>query len=110
MSKAKISSIKGDFSLPTTLSKVDKGVLLSVSNPKYAEIISQHQYHKDVMMDDVDTKQELPICVILGASEYAKLKTSPVLRVGNPGEPVAELTFFGWTIMSQGAEINLSSM
>ena len=62
------------------------------------------------MMDDMDTKQELPIHVILGASEYARLKTSSVPRDGNPGEPVAELTSFGWTIMSPGAETNLSSV
>ena len=61
-------------------------------------------------MDDEDTKQELPIHVILGACEYAKLKTSTVPRVGKPGEPVAELTSFGWTIMSPGAETNLSSV
>lgn len=46
-------------------------------------------------MDDKDTKQELPIHVILGASEYAKLKTNTVPRVGQPGDPVAELTSFG---------------
>ena len=61
-------------------------------------------------MDDEDTKQELTIHVILGASEYAELKTSTVLRVGKPGEPVAELISFGWTIMSPGAEVNLSSV
>ena len=33
MYKVVISSIKGNFSLPTTLSKVDKGVLLTVPNP-----------------------------------------------------------------------------
>ena len=110
MYKVLISSIKGDFSLPTTLSKVDKGVLLTVPNPRYAEIISQHQHLKDVMMDDMDAKQELPIHVILGASEYARLKTSSVPRVGNQGQPVAKLTSFGWTIMSPGAETNLSNV
>ena len=105
-----ISSIKGNFSLPTTLSKFDKGVLLTEPNPRYAEIISQHQHLKDVMMDDVDTKQELAIHMIPGASEYAGLKTSSVPRVGNTGEPVAELTSFGWTIMSPVVETNLSSV
>ena len=110
MYKVLISSIKGNFSLPTTLSKVDKGVLLTVPNPRYAEIISQHQHLKDVMLDDVDTKQELAIHMILGASEYARLKTSSVPRVGNTGEPVAELTPFGWTIMSPVVETNLISV
>ncbi|KAL9959669.1 hypothetical protein ACROYT_G033012 [Oculina patagonica] len=72
MYKVQISNIKGDFSLPTTLSKVDRGVLLTVPNPQYTEVISQHQHLKGVMMDDEDTKQDLPIHVILGAIEYAK--------------------------------------
>jgi len=110
MYKVQISNIKGDFSLPATLSKVDKGVLLTVPNPRYTEVISQHQPLRGVITDDGDTKQELPIHVILGASEYAKLKSSTVPRVGKPGEPVAELTSFGWTIMSPGAETNLSSV
>ena len=33
MYKVLISTIKGNFSLPTNLSKVDKGVLLTVPNP-----------------------------------------------------------------------------
>ena len=31
-------------------------------------------------------------------------------RVGKPGEPIAEVTYFGCTIMSPGAETNLSSV
>ena len=57
-------------------------------------------------MDDEDTKQQLPIHVILAAS-YAKLQTSTVSK---PGEPVAELTSFGWTIIFPGAETNLSGL
>ena len=59
-------------------------------------------------MDDEDTKLELPIHVILGASEYAKLKTNTLPKVGKPGEPVAELTSFGWTIISPGTETSFS--
>ena len=33
-----------------------------------------------------------------------------ITRVGLPGEPVAELIKFGWTIMSPGEEINLHNM
>ena len=68
-----ISDVKGNFKLSTTLSKVDKGVLLTIPNPQYTEIIKQHQHLEGVKMDNEDTKLELPIHVILGASEYAKL-------------------------------------
>ena len=75
------TNIKGSFSLPTTLSKVDKAVLLTVPNPRYTEMFSRHKYLKGVAMDDQDTKQKLPVHVILGASKYAKLKTRSVPRV-----------------------------
>lgn len=48
--------------------------------------------------------------MILGVSEYAKLKISIVSRVGKLGELVVEFTFFGWIIMFLGVEINLSSV
>lgn len=61
-------------------------------------------------MNDRDEKPELPVHIILGASEYAKIKTETRPKIGRPGEPVAELTKFGWTIMSPGKEVDLSNM
>ena len=43
-------------------------------------------------MDDEDTKQELPIHLILGASEYSRIKTQTKPKIGKAGEPIAELT------------------
>ena len=37
MYKVQISNINGDFNLPTTLSKVDKGTLFTVPNPRYTD-------------------------------------------------------------------------
>ena len=48
--------------------------------------------------------------MILGAGDYSKIKTASKPRVGSPGEPVAELTKFGLTIMSPGEEVNLNKM
>lgn len=61
-------------------------------------------------MDDTDQKPELPIHLVLGAGEYAKIKTGSMLTVGQPGEPIAELTRFGWTVMSPGKEVDLTPM
>ena len=44
------------------------------------------------------------IHLILGAGEYAKLKTENAPKIGEPGQPIAELTKFGWIIMSPGKE------
>ena len=61
-------------------------------------------------MDDTDQKPEFPIHLVPGASEYAKIKTVRMPRVGQPGEPIAELTRFGWTVMSPGKEVDLTPM
>ena len=53
-------------------------------------------------MDDKDKKTSLPIHLILGNSEYSKIKTEEKPRIGKSGEPVGELTSFGWTIISPG--------
>ena len=59
---------------------------------------------------DNDPKQFLPVHLILEASDYAAIKTAEPPRVGQLGEPVAERTKFGWTIMSSGKELDHSKM
>ena len=61
-------------------------------------------------MDDVDEKPQLPVHLILGVSDYAKIKTEIKPKICKPGEPVAELTKFGLTILLPGKEIDLSNM
>ena len=58
---------------------------------------------------DNDEKPELPVHLILGASEYARIKTETKPKIGQPSEPVAELTKFGWTILSPGKETDLTT-
>ncbi|KAK3725716.1 hypothetical protein QZH41_006736 [Actinostola sp. cb2023] len=58
-------------------------------------------------MEDNDPKSELPIHMIFGASEYSRIKTSEKPKIGHPGEPVAERTALGWTMMSPGKEAEL---
>lgn len=104
-----ISSIRGKFEMTTMVSKVDKSVLLSIPNPRYADKIKTFSYLTGVTMDDEDTKSELPIHLILGASEYSRTKTHTKPRIGKAGEPIAELTTLGWTMMSAGKEVGLNS-
>ena len=56
-----------------------------------------------------DTKPELPIHVILGASDYVKIKIQKCPRVGEINEPIAEQTKMGWIIISLGRESDLVS-
>ena len=69
-----------------------------------------HFHLKGVEMEDFDTKSILPVHIILGMSGYAKIKNSQTQRVGAMGEPVAERTKFGWTIMSSGENANTEKM
>ena len=78
---------RGKFEMKTTVSKVDKGVLLSIPNPQYNDKIKMFPHPGGVMMDDEDTKPELPMHLILGASEYSRIKTQTKPKSGKAGEP-----------------------
>ena len=70
----------------------------------------RYNHLKGVEIDDVDLKRELPVHLILGTSEYARIKTETTPKMGKPGEPIAELTRFGWTLLSPGSEPDLTKM
>jgi len=106
----KISDTGGSCVLPVCATKVDHKELLSLENPNYPDIIKKYPYLEGVLMEDTATKPLLPIHVILGVNEYTKIRMSGCQRAGEMGEPVAEQTRFGWTIMTTGAEAELQNM
>ena len=55
----------------------------------------KYAHLSDIIMTYHDTKRDLPVHVILGAGIYTKIKTQERARVGQPGEPIAELTGLG---------------
>ena len=111
LSHVEISATDGTCSLEVEVTKVDKGELLFLDNLKYQQIIRKNSHLNKVHIDNLDTKENLPIHLILGASEYAKLKTETAPKIGQVGKPIAELTRFGWTIISPGKErVDLSAM
>ena len=105
-----ITSLDEHFSLQASVSKVSKDVLLSLPNPNYERATPRFTHLKGITMDDKDHKSILPVHLILGANEYSKIKTENKPRIGKPGEPIAELTHFGWTIMSPGSESRLDNV
>ena len=105
-----IKSTSGEFSLEADVTKIDKHELLSLPNPRYEQILEKYQHLSGVVFNDKDSKEQLPIHLILGVGEYAKIKTSSRQKVGVPGEPVAELTKFGWILVSPGQGVELSQM
>ena len=97
--------------MPVEVTKVDKGELLFLENPKYQELIPRNLQLSGVVMNNVNTKSHLPVHIILGAGDYAKVKTESAPRISEPGLPVAELTKFGWIIISPGKEsLNLTNV
>ena len=61
-------------------------------------------------MDGEDMKAKLPIHIVLEASNYARIKTENKPKIGRHWETVAELTQFGWTIMSPGKQVDISNI
>ena len=101
---ATLGAVDGKFDMNIELTKVHKPQLLTLDNPNYATLLSKYSHLNGVKIEDNDTRLEIPIHVVLGTSEYATIKTSTAQRVGKPGQPVAEKTLLGWTLMSPGRE------
>ena len=81
-----IGSLDEKFRLETEVTKVDRGTLLTLDNPGHAEMMEKYPYLDGVHMHDSDEKPELPVHIILGASEYAKIKTESIPKIGRPGD------------------------
>lgn len=104
-----VKAVNGEFAMDVSVTKVDKGELLCLDNPNYATLINSYQHLEGVQMEDKDQKPKLPVHLILGAGDYMRIKTNEKPRVGKIGEPVAERTKFGWTILAQGKELDYSA-
>ena len=105
-----ISELSEKLKINSAVYKEEKNTLLSLLNPKYKAIIDKYKRSASMKMNDNATKPELPINMMLGASNYARIKVPEMPRVGSPGKPAAELSRFGWVIMSGGNEISLNNL
>ena len=106
----KISSLKRDFTINTEVTKVHKRELLSLENPRYKQCLDKYEHLKGVEMDNLDNKNIMPVNLILGTSDYARIKTETAPRIGALNEPIAEKTKLEWTIISPGKEVDLTPM
>ena len=105
-----VESLDGDFSMSVKLTKVHKGELLTVDNPHYQQLIDSYSHLRGVKIEDLDSKEELPVHVVLGSGEYARIKTETKPHIGRDEEPIAEKTKLGWFIMSPGQEFDRNRM
>ena len=68
--KVKIQSVGSDYELETNLTKMNKGELLFVDNPQYANLFEKYEHLRQVKMHEIETKKSLPNHVVLGSGEY----------------------------------------
>ena len=80
-----------------------------LDNPRYAERIAHHSHLYGIELDDQSQDELLPVHMILGANEYAQIRTRTQPREGHRGEPVAEFTRFGWALMAPGIETDVGA-
>lgn len=81
---APLGAVNEKFNMNIELTKVYKPQLLTIDNPNYATLLSKCSHLKGVNIDGYDSRPQIPIHVVLGASEYATIKTSTAQRVENP--------------------------
>ena len=93
--QVEIKDLGVSFQLKSEVSKAERETLLSLPHPNYEAVLKQHQHLRNITMKDMDKKAELPIHLILGASDYTNIKAQEMLRFGKLVEPVAKLTRFG---------------
>ena len=105
-----IGDINQEFKIGIEINKLEKEVLLELPNPNYPEIQKFYNHLKDITIDNTGTKKELPVDMLLEAGHYTKIKTQEMARVGQPGEPIAELTKLGWVVISPGEETSVTKM
>jgi len=101
--KMQLASLDGSFNMEIDVTKAYKPQLLELGNPRYGKLIAEHPHLAGIVMDDDDDKDQLPIHLVLGAGDLARLKTETVPKVGGINDPVAELTKLGWVIYSPGS-------
>ena len=104
-----LSAVKGDFALYTRVTRIDKRDLLMLDNPRYAERIAHYSHPSGIEHDDQSQDECLHVLTILGANEYAQIRTRTQPRLGRRGEPVAEFTGFGWALMAPGIETDVGA-
>ena len=93
--KVQIKNIHGEVSFEAELYKVERKKLLKLPIPHYADSIKRYHHLRGITMDDHDQKEELPVHIILGVSNYSRIKTMTKPKILQPGEPVAEQTQLG---------------
>ena len=96
-----IQSLDGTYTVPIKVNKLDRPVLATLNNPGFNQLKTKYPHLNGIHFDNEDEKLQHPIHIILGAGDFANIKTGGFIA-GRPGEPIAERTLLGWTLMGSG--------
>ena len=105
----KIQDVNEKYSFSIELNKLERYVFLTIPNPKYSKILKTYPHLREKHMNDTDEKEQLPVHIILGAGDFAKIKMEKSPRTGIISKPFADLTKMGCAMMSRGRESDVVS-
>eukprot|EP00795_Rhopilema_esculentum_P004207 gene4207-20394_t len=94
--KIEVKDMTEKLKFETEVSTLSK--LTSVKNVKPQILKKKFNHLKNLEFSDISSERELEIDVIIGLEDLCKLKTGN-MKWGNAGDPVAEETTLGWTLM-----------
>ena len=69
-----MQDVNEKHSFNTELNKLEREVFLTLPNPEYSKVLKKYQHLRKVHMNDTDEKEQLPVHIVLGASDFAKIK------------------------------------
>ena len=69
-----MQDVNEKHSFNTELNKLEREVFLTLPNPEYSKILKKYQHLRKVHMNDTDEKEQLPVHIVLGASNFAKIQ------------------------------------
>ena len=70
----KMQDVNEKHSFNTELNKLVREVFLTLPNPECSKILKKYQYLREVHINDTDEKEQLPVHIVLGARDFAKIK------------------------------------
>ena len=70
-----------EFKFQTEIKKLEKSVLLELPNPEHQNLQNSYQRLKNIKINGMIKKLELPVHVILGVNDYNRIKIQESPRV-----------------------------
>ena len=72
---------------------------MTINNPNFTGLCEMYSHLEGVKVnEDPQNRDQIPVHVVLGASEYAAVKTQAAQKVGLPGQPTAEKILLRWLL------------